>query len=228
MADLQKIQDTLEILVNNDKDTPAVEDDEWTIRLGLINLAIGNWSGDDTLWNELWDTYTHASTVTAATTYDLSLDDYRFPGSKLRLVLPGRQITYVTLVTPDKAQNYINNGRVAYITGNNGGGFVLNFNWIPTVGDDTYGASIVFDYYKVASLLEDPSDVSQMSDTSYITYWAGAQKALLESQNNKYTVFSGLATQSMEQMKIMNTIAPPYQSDTSTDIDALDGSVLGE
>lgn len=227
MADLQKIQDTLEILVNNDKDTPAVEDDEWTIRLGLINLAIDNWSSEDTLWNELWGTYTHSGTVTAATTYDLGLDDYRFPGSSMRLVRNG-QITFIMLVTPDKVQNHINHGRIAYITGNNNDGFVLNFNWTPTLGDDTYGATIVFDYYKVASSLSDPTDIPQMADTSYITYWSGAQKALLESQNNKYTVFSGLATKSMEQMKIMNTIAPPYQPNATADIDALDGSILGE
>jgi hypothetical protein len=227
MADLQSIQDAIEILVNNDRDTPDVEDDEWTIRLGLINLAIDNWSSEDTLWNELWTTYTHDGSVTNATTYDLTFTDFRFPGSQLRLVLNG-QTTYVKLVPPGEAQNYVGQGRVAYITGSTSAGFVLNFNWTPAPTDGTYGASIIFDYYKVAAALENATDEPEMSDTSYITYWAAAQKSLLESQNNKYTVFSNMATQSIETMKLMNTIGPPNQPNVTDDIDALNGSILGE
>lgn len=228
MADLQGLQDLIEVLVNNDKDTPTTDDDEWGIRLALINAAIDNWSSEDTLWNELWTTYTHNNTVSATSAYDLtSLEDFRFPGSELRLQL-GDQITYVKIVPAGEAQNYTGQGRVAYITGNNSSGLTLNLNWVPKDGDGTFGATIMFDYYKVATSLQDTTDVPEMSDTSYISYWVSAQKSLLESQNNKFTVFSGLATQSLEQMKIMNTIGPPNQPNVTDDIDALNGSILGE
>ncbi len=226
---LQDIQDTIEVLVNNDSDTPATTDDEWTIRLNLINLAIQNWEDEDTLWDELWTTYTHGSPITAATTYTLTFTDFIKPGSTLRFVLNNATI-YVPIVSPEEAQNYIgSNMSVAYITGNDNAGWTLNLSWTPTSGDGTYGATIKLDYYHHALKLSGTTDKAEMRSTAYIVYWVSAQKSLLESQSNKYSVFNARAMQAFETMKINNALPPANQSDRVDDLDVINaGGIIGQ
>jgi hypothetical protein len=225
---LQDVEDAVEINVNNDTDTPAEGEDEWNVRMGLAQRAVGVWEGQDVLWDELWTTYTHGSTATAATTYTLTFTDFRFKGSWLRLTLSG-STTKVPLISPEEAQNYETNARVAWITGNNKTGWTLNLGWTPVDGDGTFGATITFDYYKHAFKPTAAADKFEMSDPEFVIHWVTAQKSLLESQNNKYSVYSGEAQRVLETMKVMNLIGSPNSSDTVDDMDAINSNaVLGE
>lgn len=227
--DLEDVQDMINVNVNNDVDTPDPDsDDEWSVRLKLIHLAIGVWEGVDVFWDELWTTYTHGSTVTSATTYTPTFTDFRFAASKIRLVLDGAT-TFIPLVSPEKAQNFEAGSRVAYFTGNNKAGWTLNFRWTPVSGDGTYGATIIFDYYKYAFKPELVTDKFEMSDPNFIVFWVSAQKSLQESQNNKYSIFSGEASRTLEQMKVMNLIGPPESNQINEDLDAINsGFIIGE
>lgn len=227
--DLQTLQDRIHTLVENDPDTPDTTDDEWTTRLNLINQAIGNWESADILWNELWTTYTHPSVLTGTTTYALStLADFRFPGGYIRLTLNG--ITgYIQVIKPSQARQYIDGGgQAAYFTGNNNAGWTLNLTWTPTANDGTLGATLAFDYYKYAIKPSGVSDKVEMSDPNYIIYWVAAQKNLLESNNNQYSVYDAQATECMDNMRTLNYQLPDYQDNRVEDIDVLHGAVLGE
>lgn len=229
--DLQALMDRINTLVSNDSDTPtsSEDSDEWNTRLNLIYTAIGVWEDQDVLWNELWKTYTHGSTLSGTTTYSLSsLTDYRFAGGYLRLTLNG-QTSYIPFIKPHQARTYTDGGKqAAYITGNDNAGYTLNLTWTPTSGDGTFGATAAFDYYKRALKPTATTDEVEMSSPDFIIFWVASQKALLESQNNKYGVFDAQATEVLDNMRILNDLLPDYQDNTVEDTDALHGAVLGE
>jgi hypothetical protein len=226
--DLQALQDRINTLVNNDNDTPADGDDEWLTRLNLIYQAIGNWEAQDVLWNELWTTYTHGSTLSAATTYVITATDFRFPGGYIRLTLNGAT-SYIPIIKPSQAQSNIDVSRqAAYFTGNNNAGWTLNLTWTPASGDGTFGATLAFDYYKYAFKPATAAQKPEMSDPNYIVYWVAGQQNLLEGNNNQYSVYDAQSLECLDNMRIMNDLLPDYQDNRVEDVDALHGAVLGE
>jgi hypothetical protein len=223
--------DTINSLVSNDSDTPLSTDDEWTIRLNLINLAIEKWSMSDVFWDELWTTYTHASTVSAARTYTITATDLRFLGGALQLTLDGIT-SYVQIISPEEYQTYAGEARVAYITGNVSAGWILNLGWTPVAGDGTFGATISFNYYKYATRFTTSSnstDKPEMADPNYIIYDVAATKSLLESKNNQFSIFSTEAGKSLDNMRILNDLQPSNNKDTIENVDAItSGAIMGE
>lgn len=226
---LQDAQDRINVLVNNDVDTPDTADDEWTIRLNLIYQAINNWEASDVQWDELWSTYTHGSTLAAGDRdYTISATDFRFPGGSIRLITTGGT-THVQVISPEQFQRLGGDAQVAYFTGNPRDGYVLNFGWTPSADDSTVGATIKFDYYKYANKPTLVSDKFEMRDPNYVIYWVAAQKSLLESKRNQYAVFNDQAELCMDQMRILNEIQPNYQDNSMEDVDELSfGVELGE
>lgn len=228
---LQDLQNRINTLVNNDSDTPTTTDDEWTIRLNLINQSIGKWETSDVFWDELWTTYTHAATISVATTYTLTMTDLRYLGGQVRLILSG-QTTYIPVISPEEYQGYQGEARVAYITGNVSAGWTLNLGWTPAVGDGTYGSTIKLDYFKYATRFTSSSlttDKPEMTDPNYIIYDVAAVKSLLESKNNQFSIFSTEAQKALDNMRLINDMKPYNNSDSVKDGDAIVfGSILGE
>lgn len=223
---LQEIQDQINTLVANDADTPETTDEEWDTRLNLIKTAIGNWGmTQDVMWQELWKTYTHGSTVSASRTYTLSITDYRYKGrkKKIYITLDGQE-NDIPWIDPSESDTYEDAGiKAAYITGNQNDGFVLNLTWLPADGDGYFGGTIVFEYYKYPFVPAATTDKVEMPNSNYIVFWVAAIKSLLESQNNKYAVFDGQATEAMENMITLNDPEGKVE-----DTDAINGAVLGE
>lgn len=227
---LQDVQDQINTNVNNDNDSPSSGDDDWNTVLNLINQAINLWQSQDVFWRELWKTYTHASPVANnTTTYTVANTDFKTPpGGYVRFILDGIT-SYVAVISPEQYQTYRGSARVCYFTGNNIDGWVLNLGWTPATGDGTVGATIKFDYYKIAHRPDTSTDKFEMSDPSFIVNWVSAQKALLESQNNKFSVYNTLAQDSMDHMRVMNEIGTNYNGNTLENTDAINyGASLGE
>lgn len=227
---LNDIQQRVHTLVENDNDTPTSTDDEYEIRLNLINQSIGKWESEDVLWRELWTSYTHGSTVSSATTYTLSsLTDMRFPGASVQLVLNG-STSNVEIVDPH--QSVLTHGnKVVWFTGNNKDGWTLNLSWTPTSGDGTYGATIKVPYYKYATRFttSDGSVEPEMSDPNYIVYDVAAAKSLMESRNNQFSIYNTEALIRLDKMKQMNEATPHYQNQSVEDTDTIVyGAVMGD
>lgn len=227
--DLSDLQARINVLVNNDSDTPTSTDDEWTIRLSLINQAIGKWETQDTLWDELWTTYTHDSTVAAGDDdYTITATNLRFPGGFVKFTLNGGTY-WIEVISPEQFQTYSESARVVYFTGNNKDGWVLNLGWTPVEGDGTVGATITFPYYKTATRLSATTDKSEIPDPNFIVYDVAATKSLLESKNNQFGVFSAEALNCLSQMRVMNELKPPYQNMGVENVDFISaGASLGE
>lgn len=227
---LQDIQDRINTLVNNDGDTPSNTDDEWSTRLNLIYQAIGKWEMSDVDWDELWTSHTLSDPVAnGVTTYTLTVTDMRRLGGFLTLTLNGSTST-VQIISPEQSQKYQGqNQRVAWLTGNNKDGWTLNLGWTPAAGDNTVGATMAFPYYKYAYRPTATSDKVEMSDPNFIVYDVAATKALLESKNNLYSVYSTEALNVMDRMRAMNELQPHYQDNSFEDVDAISfGAVIGE
>jgi hypothetical protein len=213
--------------VSNDADSPISGDDEWNTRLNLIYQSIGKWELNSPDWRELWKTYTHASTVANADVdYTLTLTDMKRPGGWLKLTLDGVE-SLIEVVSPEQSQKY-DNARVVWFTGNNYAGWTLNLGWTPTAGDGTIGATISFPYYKYAFVPALTTDEVEMSDPNFIIYDVAATKSLMESKNNLWSVYNTEAQNCMDRMMAMNELNPPYQNNTIEDLDAINGSVMGE
>jgi hypothetical protein len=234
-ASLQDLMDAINTNVSNDSSTPTKTDDsdEWGARLNLIYMAIRIWgTTQDVLWNELWATYTLVATLSGTTTYVMTtLTDFRFPGGYLRLTLNGGT-AYIPIIKSENAQSWIQAGkRAAYFTGSAQAGWTLNLTWTPASGDGTFGATVKFDYYKFPYKPPgtDPANEKiEMSDPNFVIFWVSAQKALLESQNNKFSVYDAQAEECLDNMRIMNDLLPDYQSNQVEDTDALNGAIMGE
>lgn len=229
---LQDLNDRINTLVNNDSDTPESDDDEYVVRLNLINQSIGKWEASDVLWDELWTSYTHGATLSATKSYTLtSLTDMRFPGGFIKLTLSGVD-TFIGVVSPEEYQKFQQDVRCVYFEGNNSSGWTLKLGWTPADGDGTFGATLSFPYYKYATRFTTASATTtkpEMSDPNFIVYDVSATKSLLESKNNQFSIFSTDAQTSLNNMRIMNDIKPPFQSDSMDDLDFVNfGSVIGE
>lgn len=228
---LDDLQTRIHTLVENDNDTPETTDDEWEIRLNLINQSIGKWEAEDVLWDELWTSYTHGSTVTSATTYSLSsLTDFRFAGGSVQFILNGAT-TNVEIVSPEQSQIDYDN-KVVWFTGNNKDGWTLNLSWTPADGDGTYGATIKILYYKYATRFTTDSLTTakpEMSDPNYIVYDVAAAKSLMESRNNQFSIYNTEALVRLDKMKQMNEAKPHYQNSKVEDNDSIAyNAVIGE
>lgn len=225
---LQDLQDEINTLVSNDNDTPAEGDDEWLTRLNLIWTVIRTWGNSkDILWEELWTTYSSGVTTITGSSVSLSdLTDFRFTGknAKLRVTVNG-STNRIKIVKASQADKY-DGQSVCYITGNQKAGFTLVFCFDPVAGDGVYGGTFEFDYYKFPFKPEAAADKVEMRDPNYIVWRVAAMKSLLESQNNKYSVYDGEATDCMDNMVIMNDLGGDGRME---DDDANDyGAVLGE
>ena len=228
---LQDLQDRIHTLVDNDPDTPETTDDEWEVRLNLINQAIGKWESQDVFWDELWSTYTGTTIAAGTTSYSLAgLTNMKKPGGFLTLTLNG-QTQEVSFISPEELQAYSGEVRAAYITGNNSAGYTLVLGWTPATGDGTVGATFGFPYYKFATRFNSVSlatDKPEMSDPNYIVYDVAAAKSLMESKNNQFSIYSTEAGSSLDRMKVMNEVTAPYSAGFMEDVDFINGAILGE
>lgn len=224
---LQDLQDEINTLVANDADTPEEGDDEWETRLNLIWTVIRTWgTTKDVLWEQLWTTFSSGvATITTATTSLSTLLDFRFTAknARLRVTTAAGGTQEILLIKPSQAAIY-SGQRAAYINGNQKAGFNLRLTFTPAPGDGIYGGTFEFDYYKFPFKPEAAADKVEMSDPNYIVWKVASIKALLESQNNKYSVYDGEATDCMDNMLIMNDLGDDMVENT----DSLNGAVLGE
>lgn len=230
---LQDLQNRIHSLVENDPDTPDTDDEEWELRLNLINQAIGEWESEDTLWDQLYTTYTHGSTVGAGTTtYTLTWTNFRYLAGPIILRVSGVD-TKVQVISPEESQVIQGSGeKVVWITGNDTDGYTLNLGWTPVAGDGTVGATIIIPYYKFATRFTTDSLTTaktEVPDGNFIIYAVAATKSLMESRNNQYSVYDTQKQRCMDTMKALNEAKPYYNVNDVDDNDASAwGAIIGE
>lgn len=219
---VQDLMDEIYVAVDNDPTNSTNVDDEWTARLRLINMAIKAWEREDVLWNELWSTYTHGTTITAAQAYVIAATDFRFPGSYMQFSLNGAN-NYVEIVQPEEAIKYSLSGtKAVYLTGNPSVGWTINLTWIPTSGDVYFGSTMSFNYYKSATrMTTTTTDKPEMSDPSYIVNYVSYRKNLYNGRSNVAQDYLSQTQDCMDAMKTRNAMRVPYGSRAIEDLDLI-------
>lgn len=219
---LQDIMDAIYVAVDNDPTSSLTQDDEYTSRLRLCNMAIATWMRQDVLWNELWKTYTHNATVSSST-ITLTMTDMRMPGSWVRFQDSNGNIAIrLDVIKPFQAANYTAAGRQAvYFTGNQSAGWTMNFTVTPASGDNVYGNTPIFDYYKSPTRLVNTTDVPEMSNPFYIVHFVSYRKNLYNGRSNVAQDDLASAQDCMDNMKISNAMNVHYSDQEIEDVEII-------
>jgi hypothetical protein len=207
-------QDQLHILYEGNNTTPGATTSDYLSRRSLMNTAIQVWETEED-WKDLYTNLADASdgdkTTDGTTSYDAPTDFLR-PVGYLRL-----GDTDYPYYSPEKYQlveSSDNTTKFFYITGNKSAGFTINIHPAPATG-----TTIIYEYYKSATLLTATSTAFEMSDPNFAIYFAlsklyeqdglsgESQKAFLEASSR------------LEKMKENNMKTPFYQSNKIPDYD---------
>jgi len=170
----------------------------------MANASINRWEfNDQTNWRELWVTLTAAAdgtkTTTAGTyTYTCPTDMIR-PASWVRV-----DSTYWTVVSLLKVPSLVEDtSNWCYFTGSIKAGFKLNFNSNTTLPT---GATIEYEYYKVATTFTAITSTTEMSDPYFIVYFVLSRLYESDGEDSKASKAFQEAEGRLEAMKTQNML----------------------
>lgn len=228
-ADLQYLQDQIQLLIDADNNTPAVGTDDWDARTAYINQAVHRWENvDGVWWRELWTTLADAAsgddaTVAAQTTYDTPTD-FRFAGGFVRITGSNGTVAYYPVL--DATENQLRNTTTetyAYFTGNTKTGYSLHLNPAPTEN----GLAINYDYYKRATELSDDGDVIEMANPSFAVNYGSAIHYRNQRDLSRYSNYLADAEEDLLDMQIRDQSKPPWQDDSIPDLSKINNKGFG-
>lgn len=195
-------------LMELDSDPPTSGDEDYTVWMNLLNVAINLWEKEEgVLWKELFVDLADAATgdtTTVADDYSYALpDDFKFPNSAYVWLGSGTNKTTLQVIKIEDKQLYENNSEEwCYFTST-----TLEINPNLTI---TAGYTISYSYYKYATALTTGTDTLEMSDPMFAVYYTVAQLTR-EEGNAEYL---NIATQKLEAMKTRNESTALHQPNT--------------
>lgn len=207
----------LNTLFEGDSTPPTSGEEDYTVWVGLFNIAINLWENEEgVLWRDLFTTLTASAdgdktTVAADHSYALPAL-FQFPASAFVWLGAGNQKIPYTVVPIEKVQLMEDNSdRWCYFTET-----TLEFN--PNCQIDG-GNTINYNYYKFATKLTTGSDTFEMSDPFFAIYYALSELKKDEGDTSSLTI----ATQKMEAMKTKNILPSWYQENNLDGVNTNDG-----
>ncbi len=222
---LTQLQDAIHVKYEGNSSTPASSDDDWTVRLRLINDWINRWENvDGVLWRELWAT---ASLGTVSgTTFNLPAD-YKFGGGFVKFV-NGAVTTYFSIIDPGDIQVKATTDAYAYVTGKPGA-YTLTINPTPVSGDNIYGATATMPYYKYATALASASDVTEVPDPYFLVHGVIADLRYLDNDTTGYQLAFTQGEARLNQMRVRNALVPEWQNERIPDVysSVTNGGIMG-
>ena len=196
-------------LMELDSDPPTSGDEDYTVWMNLLNIAINLWEKEEgVLWKELFVDLTDAATgdkTTGAADYSYALPtDFKFPNSAYVWLGTGVQKVALKVINIADKQLYENNSdKWCYFTKS-----TLRIN--PNITIEA-GSTISYSYYKWASALTTGTDTFEMSDPMFAVYYAVAQLSR-EEGNAEYL---NISTQKLEGMKTQNESTALHQENST-------------
>jgi hypothetical protein len=212
---LTEVLQEIHVLIEKDTDYPTASEEDYLVRLALVNSAIRIWENEEgILWNELFASLADASdgddtTEVGVSSYDCPTD-FKFPLGYLRI---GTTPTFYNLMKLENIQ--IHDGDTSsqywYITGNANSTYVYHINPTPTSVD-----TIQFEYYKTATLMEDGDDVIEMSDPQFVVYWVVGE-LMKEEDPGLAADYRQIALAKLRGMKTRNIMPASWQDNQIDD-----------
>lgn len=207
-------------LYQADVNYPESTEDDYQLRVGLLNDAIGVWEREgDGRWPELYTTLAAAATGTKTTTAGATTltapTDFSFMHGYVRIDDANGASVYYAEVPRDKAHLFDNDTvtNFYYVTGNRKDGFVVNIH--PAM--EATGRNVAYEYYKTADRLSSGSDVIEMSDPYYAVYYALSIMFEADGEGDRAIKALDQSTDRIEQMRIQRMVAGAYQDSTIPD-----------
>ena len=179
-------------------DYPATTDDDYTVRVGIVNELIHLWADEPVDWRELIS-FDYTITATSAQEYDMP-SDYDKMVSK-----PKANTVELDFIKPEqKSMVYkASSSTKFYTTYGEVGSKKIYIN--PSI---TAGTSIIFDYYKTVTELVNGTDVPQMRNPMYLVHGLTAFLYEQDSRSDKSTEYENKMKDALDNMIIANETAP--------------------
>lgn len=211
---------TIHRLYQGDVSYPTSSEDDYTLRVGLLNDSIDVWEKEgDGRWPELYVTLADAAdgdkTTTADATTLTTPTDFNFMHGFVRIDdANGSQVFYPE-VSLDRAHLFANNTttKLFYVTGNRKDGHTIHIN--PAM--EATGRDVTYEYYKIADTLSTGSDVIEMGDPYYAIYYALSIMFENDGEGDRAIKALQQANDRLDQMKVRRMVMGAYQDNNVPD-----------
>lgn len=212
IIDVDDAIDFLNTLYESDGTSPTSGDDDYTVWLSLLNIAVNLWENEEgVLWKELFVKLSDASdgdkTSAANDTSYACPSDFVFPASAYVWLGSGTSKIPYKVIPQENVQLYENDtSHWCYFLQDTSPTLEFNPNLASTFPD---GYTISYNYYKTATKLTAGSDTFEMSDPMFAVYYALSELKKEEGD----TTAALVATQKLEGMKTKNIMPTWFQDD---------------
>lgn len=203
----------LNSLYESDSSVPASGDEDFTVWLSLLNVAVNIWENEEgVLWKELFvklsDAATGDKTTSAGDTSYACPTDFKFPANGYVWLGSGTNKIPYKVISQEKVQVAENDSsHWCYFLLD--GSPTLEFN--PNLSNTLpAGYTISYSYYKNATKLTASSSTFEMPDPMFAVYYA-----LSELKKDEGDVSAlNIATQKLEGMRTKNEMPTWLQEST--------------
>ena len=204
---VEQILNQAHVLYDGSTDYPEFDDEDGTLRLALLQLAVQAYDETENIkWEELFTSLEEATdgdkVTTTARVYSCPANfryvtSFVYIGTKKFSVIKAREVM-------EAQEKGISN--FAYFTGKPGS-YKLHISEVPEAGQ-----TISYDYYRTPTQPTAVSDVLDMSRPLYAVYFIVWKLYENDNRNDKVTLYSQLASDVMEAMTIQNELPPEGHS----------------
>ncbi|NCN41031.1 hypothetical protein GW916_07245 [bacterium] len=201
----------LNSLYESDSSEPSSGDEDFTVWLSLLNIAINIWEQEEgVLWKELFVKLADAAdgdkTTSAGDTSYTCPTDFKFPASGYVWLGSGTNKTPYKVLSQERiqvAENDSSNWCYFLLDGSP----TLEFNPNLTIPADY---TISYNYYKNATKLTAGSSTFEMSDPMFAVYYALSELKKDEGDTSALSI----ATQKLEGMRTRN-FTPAFSQEST-------------
>lgn len=187
-------------LIEQDDDVWEEDSSDYIVARGYLNMGVSRWEQyENTTWRELYSSLAVAvdgdKTITSSYSYDCPTNFSR-PVSWVRT---GASPRFWKVVPVERVASLADSKEdFCYFMGDEANGFTLNFNPNVTL---PVGETISYEYYKKATITEDPADKVEMSDPYFLAYFIAAHMGEDGIDQDKFTIaearLEGMRTRNM-------------------------------
>jgi hypothetical protein len=157
------------------------------------------------LWNELFTNDSSHATDGVLTTFTTPANFHHLTGDVQVLLPSGTYVDY-QVIQSQEAHRHRNpeTSIYAYVTGTPGA-YSINFTQAPPIG------TLVFPYYKTATYLTNPTDVSECPDPYFLIKSSIADLLLFDDNYYGFNTAGQEADTKLQAMKVRNEASPFFQ-----------------
>lgn len=220
-----QFQDLLHKLYQGDPDTPDTNEDDYTLRQGLLQAAIRDWETEEGVnWFELWAMNSDEQSQSGnGSTVDFAAPtNFRFPGGFVRVIDANGGSAYYKVYKPDQVELHKNERtNICWFTGNESEGFTLHFLAAPASG-----TTIDYPYYKQATYPDAPAEILEMSNPMFAIRHVLSALYELDGEGDKAVLELQRAGAALKAMKTKNE-EPAFFQDNEVLDEQMDSSGEG-